>query len=165
MPSSATVFDGEVAKKGIIHLAMSSLGSTIAELRHQRHLTQRNLSQAAGLGVAYLSRLEGDRLVPSIRTLNKLAKVLQVPVSSFFATGPAGPTEKCPVSVSGRCVLDERFASRGRMGPRAGRYSAEHMRAMKLCDFLMHEGDAEARQTVLTMLGALIALAGKEVGP
>lgn len=144
---------------------MSSLGSTIAELRHQRHLTQRELSHTAGLGVAYLSRLEGDRLMPSIRTLNKLAKVLQVPVSSFFTAGPAGPTEKCPVSTSGRCVLDERFASRGRTGPRAGRYTAEHMRAMKLCDFLMHEGDANARQTVLTMLGALIALSGKEVGP
>lgn len=114
--------------------------------------------------MAYLSRLERDRLTPSIRTLNKLAAAFQVPVGAFFAIGTAEPTECCPVSASGRCVLDARFAGRGRTAQRSGRYSAEHLRAMKLCDFLMHEGDATARQGVLTMLDALMALSGKEAG-
>lgn len=143
---------------------MSSLGSTAAALRHQRHLTQRALSRASGLGVAYLSRLERDRLTPSIRTLNKLAAAFHVSVGAFFAIGPAEPAESCPVSASGRCVLDARFAGRGRTGPEPGQYSAEHLRAMKLCDFVMHEGDAPTRQAVVTMLHALVARSGKEAG-
>ena len=141
---------------------MSSLGSTVAALRHQRHLTQRDLSQASGLGVAYLSRLEGDRLTPSIRTLTKLAATFHVPVATFFAIGPTEPAETCPVSASGRCVLDARFAGRGRSGMRHGRYTAEHLRAMKLCDFVMHMGNASTRLSVLTMLNALVALLGKD---
>lgn len=143
---------------------MSSLGTTVASLRRQRRLTQRELSSTSEIGVAYLSRLETDRLTPSVRTLNKLAAALEVPVSSFFTAGQTDSSEKCPVSSSGRCVLDARFASRGRVGPPGGRYTAEHIRAMKLCDFVMHEGDAAARQALLTMLNALIAASGKTLG-
>lgn len=140
---------------------MGSLGSTVAELRRQRRLTQRELSGTSGIGTAYLSRLEGDRLTPSIRTLNKLAAALGVPVSAFFAPGAIDATERCPVSSSGRCVLDARFGIGGRTQPRDGRYTAEHMRAMKLCDFVMHEGDATTRAAVLTLLSALITTMGK----
>jgi len=102
--------------------------------------------------------------MPSMRTLNRLAEAFQVPVSAFFAdSSPVEGSERSPGSASGRCVLDAGFAARGRIGQHGERYSAEHLRAMKLCDFLMHEGDAATRQAVVLMLNALVGQSGKDV--
>ena len=57
-----------------------SFGQRLRELRQQRHLTQRQLAERAGINFTYLSKLENDRVehTPSIKTLRDLARVLEV---------------------------------------------------------------------------------------
>lgn len=143
---------------------MSSLGATVAALRHERRITQTELARKSGVGVAYLSRLERNHITPSMRTLQRLADAFEVPVASLFAGGRHDePAERCPVSASGHCVLDARFGSRGRAAAVPGeRYSPAHLRAMQLCDFVMHEGDAASREALVTVLEALVASGRRE---
>lgn len=57
-----------------------TLGEYIKELRRQRHLTQRQLAEKAGVDFSYLSKIENNRLehTPSIKTLQDLARILEV---------------------------------------------------------------------------------------
>jgi HTH-type transcriptional regulator, competence development regulator len=57
-----------------------TFGSRLKELRLQRGLTQRQLSEQAGVDFTYLSKIENDRLdyTPSIKTLQALASALHV---------------------------------------------------------------------------------------
>ena len=57
-----------------------TLGEHIKELRRQRHLTQRQLAEQAGIDFSYLSKIENNRLehTPSIKTLQDLAQILEV---------------------------------------------------------------------------------------
>lgn len=57
-----------------------TLGEYLKELRRQRHLTQRQLAEKAGVDFSYLSKIENNRLehTPSIKTLQDLARILEV---------------------------------------------------------------------------------------
>lgn len=60
------------------------LGVRIKELRKMRGLTQEKLSQKINVDPKHLSRIEVGGSFPSLDTLDKLAKVLQVDLSAFF---------------------------------------------------------------------------------
>ena len=47
-------------------------------LREKKLITQQELADASGVGVATVSRLEAGKVRPSIRTIRSLAKVLGV---------------------------------------------------------------------------------------
>jgi transcriptional regulator with XRE-family HTH domain len=56
-------------------------GTVIKKLRQARDLTQEQLAKRAGISQAYLSQLEaGEKKYPSLPTLKKLAKALDVTV-------------------------------------------------------------------------------------
>jgi len=57
---------------------------TIKRLRQQRGLTQEALAQRAGLHRVYVAQIEGQTKVPSIATLEKLAKALNVKVGRLL---------------------------------------------------------------------------------
>ncbi len=46
-------------------------------LREKLLMTQRELAQASGVGVATISRIEAGRVEPSLRTIRALARTLQ----------------------------------------------------------------------------------------
>jgi len=54
------------------------LGTTIKRLRERRGLTQEVLAKRAGLHRVYVAQIEAQTKVPSIATLEKLAKALGV---------------------------------------------------------------------------------------
>ncbi len=64
------------------------LGKRILELRLKSKRTQQQVCELTGLAVSYLSRLENDRMSPSIRTLTKISEALHVPLTSFFDDKP-----------------------------------------------------------------------------
>ncbi|MCL2659675.1 MAG: helix-turn-helix domain-containing protein, partial [Acidobacteriaceae bacterium] len=66
---SASVEDLSVA----IHI-----GSTIRDYRVQRGLSQGDIEKKTGLLRCYLSRVENGHTVPSIDTLQKIARALDV---------------------------------------------------------------------------------------
>ena len=61
-------------------MSQPTFGSKLKELRLQRNLTQRQLSEQAGVDFTYLSKIENERLdyTPSIKTLQALATALAI---------------------------------------------------------------------------------------
>jgi transcriptional regulator with XRE-family HTH domain len=59
-------------------------GARIRQLRTQRGLTVAQLAEAAGVSTGLISQVERDRTDPSLETLRKIAKVLQLPLFSLF---------------------------------------------------------------------------------
>jgi len=144
------------------------LGSRIQRLRLDRRRTQRSVAAGAGVAAEYLSRLENEHVTPNARTLIKIAKALQVPVSAFFDGEAALETgDRCPVSTSGRCILDHLHAGRGVTANLAvERYSRQQLESLRACDFLVHNGSAEIQRTLATVLKSLLALSdGSSKGP
>ncbi len=60
------------------------LGQRLRNLRHDRGLSLKQLSEEASISIALLSQVERDQLDPSLDTLRKLAKALNVPLFSLF---------------------------------------------------------------------------------
>lgn len=63
-----------------------SIGDRLRYLRRQQGLSQKELAQQAGLSLNCVSLIERDEISPNVATLQRLATVLDVPMSSFFET-------------------------------------------------------------------------------
>jgi transcriptional regulator with XRE-family HTH domain len=59
-------------------MVSKSLGVTIKRVRERQHMTQAALAEAAGVHRVYIAQIEGGTKVPSIATLEKIAKALGV---------------------------------------------------------------------------------------
>jgi len=61
------------------------LGAVLKRLREERGLTQLELAKTAGGAQGYISALEaGHKDNPSVAVMRKLAKVLNVPISTLL---------------------------------------------------------------------------------
>lgn len=60
------------------------LGLKIKEYRKNKKLTQEKLAEILELDVGYISKLEVGRNFPTIGTLEKIAKVLEVDLHKLF---------------------------------------------------------------------------------
>jgi transcriptional regulator with XRE-family HTH domain len=70
------------------------IGARLRSIREERQLSQGDLYRRTGLMTCYLSRIENGYTVPSVATLEKLARALKVPLYYFFYDGeepPAAP--------------------------------------------------------------------------
>jgi len=57
---------------------------TIKRLRQEQGLTQEALAKKAGVHRVYVAQIEGQTKVPSLATLEKLAKALRVKVGRLL---------------------------------------------------------------------------------
>ena len=64
------------------------LGQKLRVLRQARNLSLKSLAQEAGVSIALLSQVERDQQDPSLDTLRKLARALNVPLFSLFQESP-----------------------------------------------------------------------------
>ena len=62
-----------------------SIGRKLRTLRTEKHLTLSRLAAETGLSTALLSKLETDRMVPTLSTLATISRVFGVDLSFFFA--------------------------------------------------------------------------------
>jgi transcriptional regulator with XRE-family HTH domain len=62
-----------------------SIGMKLRTLRTQKHLTLSRLAAETGLSTALLSKLETDRMIPTLPTLANICRVYGVGLSYFFA--------------------------------------------------------------------------------
>lgn len=67
------------------------IGDRLRTLREQKKLSQGDIEKRSGLLRAYLSRVENGYTIPSIETLEKWAKALDVPMYQFFYEGEKKP--------------------------------------------------------------------------
>jgi transcriptional regulator with XRE-family HTH domain len=67
------------------------IGDRLRELRQQKKLSQTDIEKRSGLLRAYLSRVENGHTIPTIETLEKWAKALEVPMYQLFYEGDKPP--------------------------------------------------------------------------
>jgi len=60
-------------------------------LREQKNLSQGDIEKRTGLLRGYISRVENGRTIPTIETLEKWARALEVPLYQLFYDGEAPP--------------------------------------------------------------------------
>ena len=60
------------------------IGTKLRELREAKNLSQGDIEKRTGLRSAYTSRVEHGHTVPTIETLEKYARVLEVPLYRLF---------------------------------------------------------------------------------
>ncbi len=60
------------------------IGSVVRKLRTEKGLTLQSLAEMTELTAAYISRIENDKVSPSIHTLKALANALQTNITDFF---------------------------------------------------------------------------------
>jgi transcriptional regulator with XRE-family HTH domain len=93
------------------------IGERLRALREEKHLSQGHIEKRTGLLRCYISRVENGHTVPSIETLEKMSRALEVPLYQLFYEGDGAPVpppktngKSSPRGASGKEVrLFERF--------------------------------------------------------
>lgn len=67
------------------------IGDRIRALREQKGLSQGQIERRTGLLRCYISRVENGHTVPSIETVERLARALEIPVFQIFYDGEELP--------------------------------------------------------------------------
>lgn len=68
-----------------------NIGDRLRSLREDKQLSQGDIEKRTGLLRCYLSRVENGHTVPSIETLEKLARALEVPLYHILYDGEEPP--------------------------------------------------------------------------
>ena len=74
---------------------LSQIGMRLKKLRAQRGLTQTALASQAGISREYVRKLEAGLSDPTVGLLDRIAKVLSVPVAAFTHPGRLWLCEHC----------------------------------------------------------------------
>lgn len=67
------------------------ISDRLRAIREQKDLSQGDIEKRTGLKRCYVSRVENGHTIPSIETLEKLARALEVPMYQLFYDGEAPP--------------------------------------------------------------------------
>ena len=136
-----------------------SIGTRVMQLRNQKGISQRQLSQRSGIAGSYLSRIENRHLEPRPKTLRKIADALDVPVSEFFQERDENLSGiQCLVTPSGRCIMDMIRAGHGKPPQSGGEvYTPRHLQLLRLAGYLIQSGDARLLDALEVLLGALLS--------
>jgi len=67
------------------------IGDRLRAIREQKKLSQGDIEHRCGLLRCYISRIEHGHTVPSVETLEKLARALDVPLYQLFYDGEEPP--------------------------------------------------------------------------
>jgi len=67
------------------------IGDRLRSIREEKKLSQGDIEKRAGLLRCYISRVENGHTVPSVETLEKMARALEVPMYRLFYEGDAPP--------------------------------------------------------------------------
>lgn len=67
------------------------IGNRLRELREGKELSQGDIENRSGLLRCYISRVENGHTLPSVETLEKLARALEVPLYQLFYEGADPP--------------------------------------------------------------------------
>src|SRR5258706_7817140 len=67
------------------------IGERLRALREEKKLSQGDIEKKTGLLRCYVSRVENGHTVPSVETLEKFARALEVPMYQLFYDGEEAP--------------------------------------------------------------------------
>jgi len=64
------------------------VASAVRDLRHVRNLSQRQLAGRMGVPRTYISKIENGKAMPTLSSLDRLARALQVDISALLRDAP-----------------------------------------------------------------------------
>ena len=138
--------------------ASMSIGAKIIQIRNQKQMSQRQLSQRSGIASSYLSRIENRRIEPQPKTLRRIAQALGVPVTDLFEE-PLQPIEgtRCAVSVSGQCIMDMIHSGREKTPPGMEAYSAHQLQLLRMSAYLVQTANPRSLGAFEVLLESLLS--------
>ena len=90
---------------------MMKIGTAIRAHRLQKGLSQGDIEKKTGLLRCYLSRVENGHTVPSLDTLSKIARALDLPITQFFAEDTWANRPICKSFPTRSCASSPRSAA------------------------------------------------------
>jgi transcriptional regulator with XRE-family HTH domain len=75
---------------------MMVIGERLKALREHKKMSQGDIEKRTGLLRVYISRVENGHTIPSIETLEKIARALEVPMYQLFYDGENPPAPELP---------------------------------------------------------------------
>ena len=76
------------------------IGDKLNELRETKNLSQGDIERRTGLLRCYISRVENGHTVPSVDTLEKMARALEVPMYRLFTDDENVKKPNIPISMT-----------------------------------------------------------------
>jgi transcriptional regulator with XRE-family HTH domain len=89
-----------------------NIGDRLRTLREEKKFTQDEVEKRTGVLRTYLSRVENGHAVPSVQTLEKFARALEVPMYQLFYEGEEPP--KLPNLLKRKTTDDILWGNSGR---------------------------------------------------
>jgi transcriptional regulator with XRE-family HTH domain len=80
------------------------IGQRLRELRDSKKLSQGDIEERTGLLRCYISRVENGHTIPSVETLEKMARALEMPIHLIFREGET-PVKKMNLSANTDAAL------------------------------------------------------------
>src|SRR5580698_6822921 len=74
------------------------IGDRLKALRVQKKMSQGDIEKRTGLLRCYISRVENGHTVPSVDTLEKMARALEIPMYRLFTDDPHVKKPNIPIS-------------------------------------------------------------------
>lgn len=139
-----------------------SIGTRIIQIRSERNISQRELSERSGLASSYLSRIENRRIEPRPKTLRKIADALGVPMSDLFQESPAAHRlAQCVITLSGDCIM-EKLQSRARKAdlPGSETYTPRQIQLLRMANYVIQTGNQRVLDAFELVLNGLISPGG-----
>ena len=88
------------------------IGDRLRDMREEKKLSQGDIEKRTGLFRCYISRVENGHTVPTIETLEKMARALEVPLYQLFYDGEEPP--KLPNLPTGKSSAEDLWGSSGK---------------------------------------------------
>jgi len=88
------------------------IGDRLRVLREEKDLSQGEIERRTGLLRCYISRVENGHTVPTVETLEKMARALEVPLYALFYDGEKPP--KVPRQLTRRASTENIWGSYGK---------------------------------------------------
>jgi transcriptional regulator with XRE-family HTH domain len=70
------------------HESGPQVAAAVRDLRHVRNLSQRQLAARMGVPRTYISKIENGKAMPTLSSLDRLARALQVDISALLRDAP-----------------------------------------------------------------------------
>ena len=85
------------------------IGYRLRSLREEKKLSQGDLEKRTGLLRCYISRVENGHTIPSVETLEKLARAMEMPLYQVLYDG-----QEPPVALEGGAKRSDKWGSAGK---------------------------------------------------
>ncbi|MBW4039044.1 MAG: helix-turn-helix transcriptional regulator [Acidobacteria bacterium] len=73
------------------------VSAAVRDLRHVRNLSQRQLAARMGVPRTYISKIENGKAMPTLSSLDRLARALQVDISALLRDAPTRHRDEAAV--------------------------------------------------------------------